>query len=304
MWWLHHSSSTIQHLDILPGTPALLAVWSRPNRVDYYALESGAPSVNGDTAAHAKTFDTPLDLDRAALAWQAFLETLNAPNGVALPRLETAHINVYTTRDRKTRLYREPGGALYRVSNGSETKLDLPTDVQALALALDSGKVAALDSAGMLYIDSGTPIQIDLHPAPNGALLLALSHTGDAVFASDGRRLVSLESSGRVLSSADMPYQIGMLACAPDGQSVVAADIDTGVLRVFDGRTLKQTHQRWAIDLIASAECLQLIADFPPVTASLTALTVGDNQRLAFAVSGVVCVTHVESMARIPTPQP
>lgn len=304
MWWLHHSSSTIQHLDILPGTPALLAVWSRPNRVDYYALESGVPSVNGDTAAHAKTFDAPLDPDRAALTWQPFLETLNAPNGAALPRLETPNISVYTTLDRKTRLYREPSGALYRVTNGNETKLDLPADVQALALALDSGKVAALDSAGMLYLDSGTPIQIDLHPTPGGALLLVLSHAGDAVFASDGRRLVAVDSGGRVLSSAELPYQIGMLACSPDGQSVVAADIDTGVLRVFEGRTLKQTHQRWAIDLIASAECLQLIADFPPVTASLSALAIGENQRLAFAMSGVVCVTHVESMARIPAPQP
>jgi len=302
MWWLHHSSSTIQQLDILSGAPALLAVWSRPNRVDYYGLESGAPSLNGDAAVYAKTFDAPLDADRAALPWQTFLETLHAPNGAALPHLETPQIAVYTTLDRKTRLYRESNGAVYRVRDGHESKLDLPSDVQAFAMAQETGRVVALDSAGMLYLDSGTPTQLALQPTLGRGLMLAIAHAGDAVFASDGRRLVAVDGEGRVLSTAELPYQIGMLACAPDGKSVIASDIDTGVLRAFDGRTLKQTHQRWAIDLIANAQQLQLIADFPPLTASLSALTVGDANTFAFAMSGVVCVTRVEDMARIPAP--
>ncbi len=301
-WWLHHSSSMIQQLDILPGTPALLAVWSRPNRVDYYGLESGAPSLNGEAATYARTVNVPLDVNRNARLWQAFLETLHAPNGAVLPYLEAPQISIYTTRDRKTRLYREPNGAVYRMQDGRESKLDLPLDVQALVMAHETGRVAALDSAGMLYLDSSTPTQLALQPSLSGALLLAIAHAGEMVFASDGRRLIALDGQGRVLSTAELPYLIGMMACAPDGRSVVASDVDTGVLRAFDGRTLKQTHQRWAIDLIASAQQLQLIADFPPLTASLSALTVGEANTIAFAMSGVVCVTHTESMARIPAP--
>lgn len=303
-WWLHHSSSTIQQLDILPGSPPLLAVWSRPDRVDYYGLETGTPGLNGESqdGQRFKTLDFPQESERAGLAWQNFLETLHAPNETALPVVITPDVTIYTPRDAKLRVYHERAGSIYRQEGGVERKLELPADVQTLTVAQDNGRVFALDSARLLYRDSATPTKIDLEINEQPPML-TVSHDGGAVFASDRRRIVALHGETPTPVISDLPYPISLLTCSPDGAQVISADIDTGVLRVFDGHTLKQTHQRWAIDLISSAKCLQLIADLPPVTASLSALTAGHDGLLAFAVSGAICVSRVESMIRIPAPQ-
>lgn len=303
-WWLHHSSSTIQHLDILPGDPALLAVWSRADRVDYYRLDTGVQDIPPQTDnKRPKSLEFPKTNDHAALEWQNFLQTLRAPNGTALPMVETPDVMIYSVNGGGVRVYRDAQSAVYRQEGTAETKLELPTNIKTICVSSENGRVFALDDAGMLYVDSGTPRRIGLQPRPEYLLMLAVSAKGDTVFASDGRRIIAVDAEGKTIATYESPYVIGLLACASDGRSAASADMDTGVIRVFDGRTLRQTHQSWAIDLMAGANWLQLIADLPPVTASLSALTMGVNGVLAFAMSGAVCVTTTEQMNKIPQPQ-
>ena len=55
-------------------------------------------------------------------------------------------------------------------------------------------------------------------------------------------------------------------------------------------------HQRHAVDLMARATQVQLIADPPPSRITLHTLAVDNNGTIAFALAGVVCVSDVTQM--------
>ncbi|WP_347259140.1 hypothetical protein, partial [Methylocaldum sp.] len=60
---------------------------------------------------------------------------------------------------------------------------------------------------------------------------------------------------------------------------------------------LTPIRQRFAIELVAEAFQVQLLADMPPVQAALSALALADDGLLAFAMSGVICLTDISLRA-------
>lgn len=292
-WRLHLSDRTIQHLDLLPGTPPLLGAWARRDRVSYHHLETGVASGEAEFV--------PPDLHtRDSLDWQNFITTLTAPNQAGLTLLRLPQAVLRLTRDKQFRLFRSGATALYLQSGGRpEVKLEAPDVAGWLAVDLDSraGRVAALDQAARLHLyhahehigshDIGLQSADDLRP------LLALAREGNTAFVTDRQRILRVDQAGVVQAQARVTEQIGRLAVAPDGGWLAVSDLEIGIIRVYEGTSLTLTHQRFVTDLLAEARQLQLIASEPPQTFALSALAINDNGVLALAVSGVVCVCSV-----------
>lgn len=303
-WRLHLTNQAIPYLDILEGQPVLLGVWSRYDRVAFYELESG-------TSAGEMPLLVPRPESRADAEWQSFLADLKAPNGSFLSRLRAPQGNIYLTDDGRMRLVHAPGSTdLYLDDNGTEVKLPVSDAESFRAVALDRflGLTAALDETGKLHLyqqhirvgafDLGINAQADTR------LFIAISRGGNAIFVSDGSRLLVADSSGKVRRQIETHYFVGDMACSPDGRYLIASDGDTGVLRVYDGVNLALMYQRFAIDLLAKATQLQLMADLPPFMVGLSALNIGKRGEVVFAMSGIVCVSHIDDMDALPRAQP
>jgi hypothetical protein len=292
-WRLHLTNRTIQRVDFLPGSPALLAVWTRADRVAYYRVETG------DRIGEARLIFPKIE-DRTSLEWQNFVDGLHAPNGAPLPFVQTDSLGIYNMTDRNTRVYRL-GDRVIRQHGTTETQLGLPPQLAAVQPASGSGRVYALGPDGRLYIDDDFPLPTGLNASPRYGL--AVASEGDALFASDGWHITALDHKGSQRVTTPTSYLTGLLVCSPKGAYVATQDVETGVVRVFDGVTLRQIYQRFAIDLVLAARRLQLLEDLPPVTAALGTMTINDDGVLAFGMSGSVCLSHVTRMSRIPAPQ-
>ncbi|MBC8099060.1 MAG: hypothetical protein H7Y11_06430, partial [Armatimonadetes bacterium] len=251
-WRLHLTNRTIQQLDLLPGAPALLAAWSRRNRVTYYDLKTGV--LVSETVLSAPEVD-----DRNSLTWQVFVNGLKAPNGRALPMVTTDHETIYLTDDANIRVYRGAQTDLFwQAPHGSdEIKLDVRAATAFRAVALDplGDVLTALDSKGKLHVyrktkrlgayDLGLKLKDDIRPN------LAIMRGGERVFIADNAQIALANQAGKLIQRVTTYYNIGRMACSPNGQYLAVSDLESGVVRVYDGATLKQTHQRFAIDLLA-----------------------------------------------------
>lgn len=301
-WRIHLTNQAVQHLDMIGGREPLLAAWSRRDRVAFYDLRSGA-------LVEERTLSPPPAADRRAEAWQAFVAGLVSPNGAYLPSVALPNLTLYLTDDGRMRLYYTSDDRLFIDNSEQEITLDMAGATAFVALALDGflGHTAALDRSGRLHVfqqqirmgdfDLGLHIEADLTPA------VAISRGGGSIFASDGQCVVLTDSSGRARKRMDTHYTIGQLACSPDGRYLALCDEETGVIRVYDGEDLSAGYQRFAIDLVADAVQVQLLAEMPPPLVALKALTIDNNGTLAFAMSGVICVTDLGQMDRLPRPQ-
>lgn len=301
-WRLHLTNLAIRQVDILAGKTSLLAVWTGRERVAFFDLETGAPA--GESSWRAPVGET-----RQSARWQEFVAGLTAPGGAYLPVVRAGGTTIHTTEDGRMRLYVLNDGALFLETDGKEVPLD--TGGAALvALGLDRflGLIAALDEQYRLAIyqqhirvglfDTGLETADEAQPA------VVVSHGGSAIFATNGQTVVLLDSGGRVRKRLTAHYPVGRMACSPNGKLFVTSDVDTGVIRAYNGADFTPTHQRHAIDLLQDATQIQLIADLPPVSAGVGALAVDNQGALAFALSGVVCVTHLDQLAALPRPQP
>ncbi len=114
---------------------------------------------------------------------------------------------------------------------------------------------------------------------------------------------MAVNANGTVQKTLETHYYVARMAISPSGGMVVTSDIESGVLRVYKGESLILTHQRFAIDLVAAATQLQLLADLPPIGTAISALTAYTRGTLAFAMSGVVCVTDVQDLDEVPRPK-
>ncbi len=301
-WRLHLTNQAIPHLDILEGNTVLLGAWSRYDRVAFYNLKSGIPA--GET-----TLLVPRPESRADAEWQAFVADLKAPNGAFLPRLRAPQGDLYTTDDGRMRLMHPGGTDLYLDDNGTELKLDVVEAETFRVVAFDRflGLTAALDERGWLHVyqqhirvgafDLGLRVEDDTR------LFIAISRGGSAIYVSDGRLLLLTDSSGQVRRRVETHYFVGHMACAPQGRYVIASDGETGVLRVYDGDDLTLLYQRFAIDLLAKATQVQLMADLPPFMVGLSALNIGNRGDVVFAMSGIICASHIENMDALPRAQ-
>jgi len=79
--------------------------------------------------------------------------------------------------------------------------------------------------------------------------------------------------------------------------------METNVIRAYSGSDLTPTHQRHAIDLLADATQIQLLADLPPAQVAVSALTVTSKGVIAFALAGVICISDMSHMTALPRPQ-
>lgn len=303
-WRVHLTNRAIQQCAILPGSPALLAVWTRRNRIHYFELDTGASC--GEAALPDAT-----TTKRSSEAWQLYLASLTAPDGrTPLPLVRTPDVAVYSTDDGKLRLYRTDGGELFLDADGSEIPLTSGTSLNFRAIDLDRalGTIAALDEAAHLHIWQ-QDILIGkflpgLTPVPDLRLNIAVTRGGGTIFAADGRRLAVIDSGGQVKKLEEVHYNIGRLACSPDGSLVVTSDTDAGVIRAYQGATLTPTHQKFAWDLVAAATQLQLFAELPQPETAVNHLLAHHNGVIVFAMSGVLCATDLTKMDELPQPRP
>jgi len=301
-WRVHLSNQTIRNLDILGGKPPLLAAWTHRERVAFFDLETGAP-IEERVLKPARAGERQTD------RWREFVAGLIAPNLVYLPVVNTPQATIYATNDGQMRLYHVGDCDLFLEIEGKEITLDSngASDFHLVGLDRILGLVAALDAKGKLHIfqqhipvgvfDLGLSLQPEL---PSG---LVISQGGAAIYVSDSQQIVLTDAAGRARKRLDVHYFVGKIACSPNGKLLVASDLETGVLRVYNGGDLTPTHQRHAYDLLSHATQLQLLADLPPLNVAVTALAAGNDGLLAFAMAGVVCVTSLEQMDALPRPQ-
>lgn len=297
-WRLQLTDRTIQHLEILDGNPRLLAAWARRDRVAYYNLETG---VMVSEAVH----QPPTSLnDRTGLEWQSFLSTLVAPNAATLTLLRLPQGVVRLSHT--SRLFRIGATELYLQDDDGETRLATGSaqSFMALDMAQVTGVIVTLDELGRLYRYDNhiEPTIHDLNLSPDGALrpLVVISDDGTKSIVTNRRDILHVDAQGTIKSHITTPYTIGRIAISAGGTWLIVSDRDTGVLRIYDVATLSQSYQRFAVDLLSQATQLQLIADFPPVSAALSSIAIADDGLLTFAMSGVMCVSHTDEMIALP----
>ncbi|MEP7290866.1 MAG: hypothetical protein ABI835_03735 [Chloroflexota bacterium] len=297
-WRLHLSDRTIKRLDILPGTPTVLAAWTQPNRVTFLDLQNGSQRED-------RTIEDVNSEDRSAPAWAEFMQTLSATNGLYLPVVRTRRTAIWLSADGKTRLYQTSPSELFLEIDGKESKLETEAGTNFLAVALDrsTGVLAALDEAAKLHIyqqhvrtgifETGLKVDEEFRPT------LAISHDGAALILTDGQTIVLMDDAGEVRKRQTLHYRLGALNCSPDGRRFVVSDLDANVVRVYDG-DLNQSHQRFAVDILAEAKKSQLFASSAMATAALGPLAISSKGVLAFALSGTICVTSLARMKAQP----
>jgi len=290
-WRLHLSDRTIKRLDMLSGKPSLLVAWTHANHISFLDLQNG--TTQGDV-----TIETPKTADRRNDAWQAFIKSLAAPNGVYLPSIQTTHGSLYLSADGRMRLYHLGGSDLFLEIDGKESRLEITDKTKFVTAGLDRslGLLAALDSEAKLHIyqqrirvgvfDTGLELEEEFRPA------LVISHDGTALFLTDGRTVVVMDSGGRVRQQLKLHYTLGAINCSPDGHRFVTSDLDANVIRIYDGDLLP-THQRYAVDLLADAKRAQLLSSNTMASAALGPLAINNKGVVAFALSGMVCVTSL-----------
>lgn len=299
-WRVHLTNNAIQGLDLLPGKPPLLAVWTQRDRATYFDVETGA--VIGEHQHKA--------VSRQSDKWAEFSASLVAPNGAYLPLVRTAAMTIFTSDDGRLRLFRQADDELLLEMEGKDVRLELNTKAALLALGLDRfmGVIAALDARGKLHLFQqhirvgvfDLKLSFDDESQPS----LAIANGGVAIFASNGREIVLTDTSGRVKKRLTLHYFIRRLTCSPNGKLLATSDAETGVIRVYNGDDLLPTHQRHAIDLLQEAAQLQLLAELPPFSAAPGTLAVDDRGHIAFSISGVVCLTELKRLDALPRPQP
>ncbi|MCB9449840.1 MAG: hypothetical protein H6672_00280 [Anaerolineaceae bacterium] len=302
-WRVHLTNQAIPALDILPGKSPLLAVWTQRDRVSYFNLETGTPA--GD-----QTFQLGSADSRQHPRWAEFVAGLVAPNHAYLPVVRTPLGEIYLTGDGRMRVVHVRGAELFLDIDDKELPLDSGEAESFLALGLDRflGLIAALDEAGKLHIyQQHIPVGVfdfKLNANEDYQPNVAVAFGGGALFVTDGRRIVLTDSSGKARKQLQVHYFIRRIACSPNGRYLATSDGETGVVRIYTGTDLTITHQRHAIDLVLAATQVQLLADIPPMGTAPGPLAVDNEGRIAFSMSGVVCLTDLTQMDELPRPQP
>jgi hypothetical protein len=302
-WRLHLTNQSIQQLDILvgkAGKPALLAAWWRRDRVMFYELNRGLLIAD-------ETIEFPDVDDRNTLTWHNFIRSLCAPNGASIPKVKTAFETIYRSQVGEANLYHVGPAEIYlHAAYGSdEVRLDVRGTKTLTEIAFDpAGEyTAALDNKAKLHLYRGEKrlgfYSLQLNMADGVVPSLAITRKASAIYVGAGHDIVKTNASGSILQRITTHFEIGSLLCSPDGQWVVATDLESGVIRVYGGVDLKLHYQRFAIDLLANARQLQLLADLPPTAVAPNALAIADDGTLALALSGILCVTSLDEMIQI-----
>lgn len=306
-WRLHLTNSAVIQLDIIQGKQAILAAWATDGSASYYSLDTGISL--GKT-----TFILPKTTDYADEQWAAFLPTLKGPKNTPLPRFRPDVGQVWTADNGLTAVVYTGGTTLTHISAGGEAKT-YGYDVTPLSLTLDpqTYTAAGLDSKGVLLIakpNGGVKtVKLGLDPQIELPLNVKIARGAGRIAASDGSLLIVTDGAGKKLAVKELAYACSLIALSQDGARVLTYDSDSGVLRSYQADDLTMTHQRFVSDLLTGARQIQLMADLPPVRASLSALTCDGDGHVAFGVTGQVCAAvldhlKLKNMSMIPPPEP
>ncbi|GAB5494650.1 MAG: hypothetical protein Phog2KO_48650 [Phototrophicaceae bacterium] len=266
--------------------------------------------MDNGTLLNELTLGSAPEAERTSDEWLNFISQTKAPNSnYYLPYIQTQIGDILSTDDGALRIYRQRDERVFIETDGIEQELLIEGGEQLISMDLDGalGTFVALDETLKLHIyqqnirigtfDIGLKQSEDLRP------VVTVSRGGSAIYATDGRRIVYVNSAGVIQKTLETHYYIGQLSASPSGAMVITSDMESGVLRVYKGDKLVLTHQKFAIDLLADANQVQLLADLPPVGTAISTITAHSKGILAFALSGVVCVTHVKHMDEVPRPK-
>ena len=302
-WRIHLTNQAIQHLHILAGANPVLAVWTKSNRVHHYDLGSG-------TLLADYLIPPAPNKPRSSDAWQEFAGALTGPDiSYYLPFVRTRSTNIYATDDGKMRLYHLSDDRLFVETDGAEDEIHLVGGERLLTVDLDRalGMIAGLDENLRLHIYQQNirvgAFDIGLHPDPDLRPAVNVSRGGATIIATDGKRLVVVDSSGTVMRKQELHYYVGRMSASPNGGMVMTSDMEAGVIRAYKSDKLTLTHQRFAIDLVMLASQVQLFADLPPIGTAVSALVAHVHGDFAFAMSGVVCASNTQHMDEVPRPK-
>jgi hypothetical protein len=292
-WRVHLTDGFIPRLDLLPGQPEVLCAWLKPDTAAFFDLSNGMSF--GRQQFSAPSPDAP--------EWPLLWESLIAPNRARLPFVQTPQATLYSNADGSLRLV-DDGHGISVLTPTQEKPLVNATPFVAVALARNSDVMAAIDDSGRLMLCKGNTQQgiYNIGLAPEVGTLPEVTITPDAqrIIASDGQRLVSVNPDGTVNHTLITDYAVGRIACSDDGAVCLTADPETGVLRAYSADDLSFTHQKFAIDLFAAARQLQLMAELPTPRLAVSALALNSAGVVAFAMDGMVTVTHLARFDAVP----
>src|SRR5690606_6401660 len=137
--------------------------------------------------------------------------------------VRTQGVDILSTDDGALRVYRQRDEQLFVETDGVEDKLSLVGGERLISMDLDGalGTFVALDEELKLHIyqqnirigafDIGLTQDGDLRPA------VTVSRGGSAIYATDGRQIVHVNSSGSIQKTLDTHYYIGQLSASPSG---------------------------------------------------------------------------------------
>jgi hypothetical protein len=298
-WRIHLANQAIRNLYILPGKNPVVAAETRADRFELFDLEMGD---NLD----ARNLNIAPNAPYESEAWQEYMLSLSGYGNVFLPFIRNATRDIYITDDGKLRLYHEDNAKLTLDVNGVISELSVKDVQRLMLLKLDGqlGTIATVDEKGLLHLYQQDLLlgrfDIGLSLSAERRSALAISKGGQSLYVSDGQKVVSVSGTGTVRKTLELHYEMGMMACSPSGATLLISDRESGVLRVYRTEDMALTHQKFAIELVASAAQVQLIADLPPINTAISALSVYTQGMIVFAMSGVVCMTDVTFMDELP----
>jgi hypothetical protein len=301
-WRVLLSNRPIRRLDICVGKPSQLAVWTHTDRASFLDLQHGS-------RLDERIFEEP-SIDAVELPpWKLYLETLKMPNEAFLPYIRARAVGTYTSLDGGMRVFWKHERDLTFVSNGKSTALQIDSASVIVTCAMDRalGLIALLDRVGRLYIyqqhirvgvfDIGLRVREDL------PMMLAVADGGNAIYVTDGQQIVIVEPGGKIRKRLEVYYAIGAMGASPDGKLIATSDIESNVIRVYNGADLTATYQRFAVDLLADTRQAQVLPVNVATGAALGPLAISSKGVLAFAMAGMVCVTNTNKMGMLPKPQ-
>lgn len=302
-WRIHLSNQAIQYLQVIPSKRPSLAVWTGSERIQFFDLENG-------TTLSEFMIPTLPEVARQSDSWQIFVTKLSSPDSkISLPQIRFRKLDILNTDDGKLRVYRQDDDKIFMEADGAEEEITLIGGERLITIALDGalGTFVGLDEGLRLHIYQQNirvgAFEIGLEKDPDLRPALRIARGGGAIYATDGKRIVVVDNGGKIKRKMTAHYFVGQLSCSPGGGMIITSDMESGVLRAYHGETLTLTHQKFAIDLVAEAEQVQLMADLPPTGTAISAVAAYNRGVFAFAMSGVVCVSSVDAMDEIPRPK-
>ncbi len=280
----------------------MLAVWDSRHTVHYYDRSDATPK--GEHHFDLRLSST----DLSDAFWNDFSDSLKTPGGCYLSPVYMAGLSLYQSLDGRLRLYHFQDGSLVLEIEGRHVPLHREQDGRFLIAALDRalGLCAAFSDSGQLHIFQQHVrvgvYDIGLNDGVEARLNLAMPDGLGKLLISDGERVLIIDAAGRIVHELHSHYAVGAAAISPNGEVIALSDMDDNVIRIYDG-ALRPTHQKYAIDLIATARQVQLVASMPGRKAGIAALDVSNNGLVAFALGGVVCVTDLTMFSALPQPR-